>query len=302
MSSQNSGYSSSSDMVVIDDSSENDYDAALDRILAKFEDGAKNEPYYLLEAAFPVECFNGKVGRSPVRHFSPAIILCQPNMNAINSNKDKEEIVSRRRRYLRIIRDYRASKRKIYYLDETWINAGHTVSKIWHDTTVKSPRQAFIEGLSTGLRAPSGKGQRLIVAHIGSDTRFLQNSALVFVSKKTGDYHEDMDAACFEKWFENVLQNIEPNAVVVLDNASYHSRLVQRIPTMSDRKAVLQNWLREKSIPYGEDMVKMELKTIIRQHRGTYRQHVIDTMARLHGITVLRLPSYHFELNPFGHK
>ncbi|XP_072392426.1 uncharacterized protein [Diabrotica undecimpunctata] len=126
----------------------------------------------------------------------------------------------------------------------------------------------------------------------------LQNSALVFVSKKTGDYHEDMDAACFEKWFENVLQHIEPNSVVVLDNASYHSRLVERIPTMSDRKAVLQNWLREKSIQYGEDMVRMELMTIIRQYRGTYRQHVIDTMARLHGITVLRLPPYHSELNP----
>ncbi|XP_072400789.1 uncharacterized protein [Diabrotica undecimpunctata] len=147
------------------------------------------------------------------------------------------------------------------------------------------------------LRAPSGKGQRLIVAHIGSDTGFLQNSALVFVSKKTGDYHEDMNAACFEKWFENVLQHIEPNSVVVLDNASYHSRLVARIPTMSDKKAVLQNWLREKSIPYG-DIVKMELMTIIRQHRGTYRQHVIDKMARVHGITVLRLPPYHCELNP----
>ncbi|XP_072392227.1 uncharacterized protein [Diabrotica undecimpunctata] len=211
---------------------------------------------------------------------------------------DKEEIVAWRRIYLRSIRDYRLSKRKIYYLDETWINAGHTVSKIWHDTTVTTPRQAFIEGLSTGLRAPSGKGQRLIVAHIGSDTGFLQNSALIFVSKKTGDYHEDMDATCFERWFENVLQRIEPNSVVVLDNASYHSRLVERIPNMSDRKAVLQNWLKEKSIPYGEDMVKMELMNIIRQHRSTYRQYAVDTMARLHGITVLRLPPYHCELNP----
>ncbi|XP_072401042.1 uncharacterized protein [Diabrotica undecimpunctata] len=107
-----------------------------------------------------------------------------------------------------------------------------------------------------------------------------------------------MDATCFERWFENVLQRIEPNSVVVLDNASYHSRLVERIPNMSDSKAVLQNWLKEKSIPYGEDMVKMELMNIIRQHRSTYRQYAVDTMARLHGITVLRLPPYHCELNP----
>ncbi|XP_050497356.1 uncharacterized protein LOC126878591 [Diabrotica virgifera virgifera] len=175
---------------------------------------------------------------------------------------------------------------------------GHTVSKIWHDTSIRTPRQAFIEGLSTGLRAPPGKVQRLIAAHIGSDTGFLENSALVFISKKTGDYHEDMDAVCFERWFENVLQHLEPNSVVVLDNASYHSRLVERIPTMSDKKAVLQHWLREESIPYGEDMVKGELIGIIRQHRGKYRQYAVDTMSRLHGITILRLPPYHCELNP----
>ncbi|KAL4705355.1 hypothetical protein ACJJTC_006841 [Scirpophaga incertulas] len=35
--------------------------------------------------------------------------------------------------------------RPIYYLDETWVNAGHTVGKVWEDTTVKSRKQAFLE-------------------------------------------------------------------------------------------------------------------------------------------------------------
>ncbi|CAH2012435.1 unnamed protein product, partial [Acanthoscelides obtectus] len=81
------------------------------------------------------------------------------------------------------------------YLDETWVNAGHTVKKTWIDKNVVSNRQASIEGLSTGLRGPSGKGQRLIVTHIGSDSGFLEE----------GDYHDEMNASCFESWFQGVL-------------------------------------------------------------------------------------------------
>lgn len=53
---------------------------------------------------------------------------------------DKEEIVLWRRTYLKDIKRYRNENRQIYYLDETWINAGHTKSKIWVDKTVTSSR------------------------------------------------------------------------------------------------------------------------------------------------------------------
>ncbi|KAJ8909291.1 hypothetical protein NQ315_011250 [Exocentrus adspersus] len=49
--------------------------------------------------------------------------------------------------------------RPIYYLDETWLNEGHTKEKVWVDNNIKSKREAFIEGLSTGLKNPSGKGK-----------------------------------------------------------------------------------------------------------------------------------------------
>lgn len=70
---------------------------------------------------------------------------------------EKPEIVLWRREYLRKIRTYRRENRKIYYLDETWVNAGHTKSKIWVDESITSSRQAFLDGLSTGLKNPSGK-------------------------------------------------------------------------------------------------------------------------------------------------
>lgn len=43
---------------------------------------------------------------------------------------------------------YRNEKRKIYYLDKTWGNLGHT-TKARVDETVASPRTAFRDGLST---------------------------------------------------------------------------------------------------------------------------------------------------------
>ncbi|XP_031338164.1 uncharacterized protein LOC116167067 [Photinus pyralis] len=106
--------------------------------------------------------------------------------------KENDEIFTWRRRFLREIRKYREEGRKLYFLDETWVNAGHTVSKVWKGTTILTPRQAFINGLSTGLKDPSGKGNRLIVLHIGSEDGFVEEGLLCFESKKTGDYHEEM--------------------------------------------------------------------------------------------------------------
>ena len=99
---------------------------------------------------------------------------------------DGPEIVSWRRQYLRKIKQHREENRRIYYLDKTWINEGHTVSKVWQDKNVQSNRQAVLEGWSTGIKAPSGKGRRLIITHIGSSEGFLKERLLLFESKKNG--------------------------------------------------------------------------------------------------------------------
>jgi hypothetical protein len=69
---------------------------------------------------------------------------------------EKDEIVIWRNKYLEDIRKYRAEGRTIYYLDETWVNAGDVPSKIWVDKTVQSGRDTFIKGLTTGASNPSG--------------------------------------------------------------------------------------------------------------------------------------------------
>lgn len=212
---------------------------------------------------------------------------------------EKEEIIQWRRNYLRTIKKYREEKRKIYYTDETWLNEGHTCSKVWKDTTILTKRQAYREGWSTGLINPSGKGKRLIITHIGSDTGFLDGGLLTFISKSgKSDYHDEMNAAVYEEWFKSVLQKILPGSVIVIDNAPYHSRKKEKLPSTAWRKDSIRDWLRSKNIPFEDSLLKTELLQIVKQHKSNYNKYVIDELAYEKGIIVLRLPPYHCELNP----
>ncbi|XP_050308279.1 uncharacterized protein LOC126744770 [Anthonomus grandis grandis] len=143
-----------------------------------------------------------------------------------------------------------------------------------------------------------GKGQRLIICHIGSKDGFVPGGLWVFQSKKTGDYHEEMDGPSFEKWFEGVLPKLEENAVVVLDNAPYHSRKLEKVPTTATKKGEIQEWLRSKNLSYEEAMIKAQLLKIVNENKSQFNLHIIDEMAKASGRTVLRLPAYHCKLNP----
>lgn len=211
--------------------------------------------------------------------------------------KEKHEIIIWRRRFIREVRKHREEGRKLYFLDETWVNAGHTVNKVWKDMSVITPRQAFIEGLTTGLKDPSGKGGRLIILHIGSEDGFLENGLLCFESKKTGNYHEEMNAEVFEKWFAKILPHLDEHAVVVMDNASYHSRKTEKIPNNATKKADIQVWLTNNLITYEADMLKCELLDLVKRAAITPK-YVVDEMAEQQNRTILRLPPYHCELNP----
>ncbi|XP_040077703.1 uncharacterized protein LOC120849529 [Ixodes scapularis] len=155
---------------------------------------------------------------------------------------ERTDLVLWRATYLRAIRKHRLHDKTIYYLDETWVNAGHTRSKVWKDTTVKTPRDAFNKGLTVGLKNPSGKGERLIVVHAGSSEGFVDGAAEVFRAKTgSGDYHEEMDGARFEECFtEKLLPNLKPNSVIFMDNASYHAVRLHTLPSSRTRKEAIQ--------------------------------------------------------------
>ncbi|XP_025200923.1 uncharacterized protein LOC112598617 [Melanaphis sacchari] len=98
---------------------------------------------------------------------------------------ERGEIILWRKKYLRDIKKYRERGPPIYFLDETWVNAGGVSYRVWCDKTVQSLHDARSQSLSTGPVYPFGKGKRLIVVHIESEDGFVPSGLLCFESKKT---------------------------------------------------------------------------------------------------------------------
>lgn len=211
---------------------------------------------------------------------------------------EREDIILWRRKYLRKIKEHRNANKPIYFLDETWVNAGHVKSKAWLDTTIKDKRHANRDGLSTGPKVPTGKGKRLIVLHIGSDKGFVDGGSLVFESKSTKDYHEEMDGDKFFEWFKNIIPKLEPGSVVVMDNAPYHSVKLEKIPVKGWNKQKIIDWLQSKGVSMDNSYLKKELLEKAAEIAPQYDRYLIDETAKSNGIEILRLPPYHCKLNP----
>ncbi|XP_054713787.1 uncharacterized protein LOC129223211 [Uloborus diversus] len=108
-----------------------------------------------------------------------------------------------------------------------------------------------------------------------------------------------MNGDYYEQWFKNkLLPNLDPNSIIVIDNASYHSVFVENIPNTSTKKDDIRRWLTSKNIAWNSDMLKAELLNLVQNVRSKYEEYRVDRIATLHGHTVLRLPPYHCELNP----
>ncbi|XP_066949357.1 uncharacterized protein [Macrobrachium rosenbergii] len=82
-----------------------------------------------------------------------------------------------------------------------------------------------------------------------------------------------------------------------MDNASYHSVIIDKAPTISDRKQVIKEWLISK----GEnptDVRKRELEMVKLHSSRTGKDYVIVKLDREHGHRIVRLPPYHCQYNP----
>ena len=117
--------------------------------------------------------------------------------------KEKDEIVAFRRRYLRRMRYNRDNNgnsiQHEIYLDESYVNKNHSNDFIW-----------YADEDGPWVQKPTGKGERLIIINAISCAGWVRGAKLVFQAKrKTGDYHGQMHAELFQKWFaEKLLPNI----------------------------------------------------------------------------------------------
>jgi transposase len=202
---------------------------------------------------------------------------------------ESDRIRKLRYEYLAMIKKFRNEGRFICYLDETWYDTHDTIKKGWIEDKNKCQ-----------LNVPHYRGKRIIILHAGSENGWIGQVLLSAknIKKCSLDYHEDMSSNLFEEWFKNKLLPVLPEkSVIVMDNASYHSRQIIKVPTSSSSKNEIKLFLEENDLFYEETYSKQELLEVLRTKKFE-KQYYVDHMAMVHGHSVLRLPPYHCILNP----
>lgn len=209
--------------------------------------------------------------------------------------KEKDYIIAARQRYLRKMRKNRLSQtdgttiRPEVYLDESYVNKNHSNDFTWYSTE-DGP---FIQ-------KPTGNGERLVLVNAITKDGWVPGAKLVFKSsRKTGDYHGQMNWDLFSKWFsEKLIPNIPANSLIVMDNAPYHSILSENsAPTSGCSKARIQHWLELNGVASSADCLKAELVEILIK-MAPASTFAIDELAQKYGHEVVRTPPYHPELQP----
>jgi transposase len=209
--------------------------------------------------------------------------------------KEKDYVVVARHRYLRRMRNNRLPGKEMgtirpeVYLDESYVNKNHSNDYIWYSSE---------DG--PWIQKPTGKGERLILINAITQNGWVPNAKLLFKSsRKTGDYHGQVNWELFKKWFvEKLIPNIPANSFIIMDNAPYHNVLSDTSsPIASSSKAVIKEWLETNGIPCKEDCLKVELVEVLKKI-APVPTYEIDEIAKKYGHEIVRTPPYHPELQP----
>lgn len=209
--------------------------------------------------------------------------------------KEKDHVIVARQRYLRKKRANRLSStqaetiRAEVYLDESYVNKNHSNDFIWY-SSADGP----------WVQKPTGKGERLIIINAITKSGWVPSAKLVFKStRKTGDYHGQMNWNLFSKWFsEMLLPNIPESSLIIMDNVSYHNILSEHSPpTASCSKDKIFRWFDQQNILYEKDFLKPELVDILNR-QAPEPIYILDEIAREQYHEVIRTPPYHPELQP----
>jgi len=209
--------------------------------------------------------------------------------------KEKDHVVAARRRYLRNNRFHRISNLDIdtyrpeVYLDESYVNQNHSNDFIWY----------YGED-GPWIQKPTGKGERIIIINAITSSGWVPGAKLVFKStRKTGDYHGQMNWDLFKKWLtEMLLPNIPEQSLIIMDNAPYHKILSERSPpTPQSSKKKIKEWLEKNQVDCRDDCLKSELVEILTK-MASEPIYAVDEIAASCGHKVLRTPPYHPERQP----
>ncbi len=209
-----------------------------------------------LRGGLPQECEQGALSVKTLWRTLKRMGFVHGASKRRSTLKERDAVIIARREYLRRKRGNRrpdgGTSRPEVSLDETSLNVNHSKNNPWYFAT---------EG--PWVNKPSGKGPRLIIVHAMTKDGWVPNAQLVFQAKQhTGDYHGQRNSEHVSTWCtEQLLPNIPPRSLMIMDNAPYHNALAQEaFPTPQTGTALLQQWLQtHHPTEYRDDMLTPEL-------------------------------------------
>ncbi|XP_028132054.2 uncharacterized protein LOC114327584 [Diabrotica virgifera virgifera] len=196
---------------------------------------------------------------------------------------EQSHIAVKRAEFLRLYQNYKdEGLYKFVFIDETWIFQNGSICRSWQDDNKRS------------VRSIKTDGKRYIILHAGNENGFIEGAEAKFSSKSTLlDYHGEMNQENFLLWFENQLPKSwsEPS-LIIMDNAPYHSMLLEKAPNTSSTKSDIKVWLTNKNLPFNDTMLRNKLLQIVAQNKPPPK-YIVDDLAEQYGHKILRLPPYH---------
>ncbi|KAF9824565.1 hypothetical protein SFRURICE_004022 [Spodoptera frugiperda] len=189
---------------------------------------------------------------------------------------EKHKVRFQRLNFLTKIAEYRSQGRPIVFASEVYL-----------DTSISS--------------SPSTRGNGLIIVHAGGSDGFVPNALAMFeTNDPVGARPHYLSSEDFIKWIENdLMPNLKPKSVVVIDNVYYQNILENPAPGPHASKQEMLDWLDFRNIVHSSSMLKPQLYQLILDHKKIFKEFKIDCILRKNNHSVLRLPQYHPELNPF---
>jgi hypothetical protein len=124
------------------------------------------------------------------------------------------------------------------------------------------------------------------MVHADNEAGFV--SLLLFSSgPKSGDYHDDMNWSNFEKWVTTqLIPNLPPKSVLVVDNASYHNTKELRDPTMGTKKGDMIKW-----VSVDERLLKPEIYNIVKRHEEASPVYKLNILLNQYGPSLHTIPN-----------
>ena len=198
---------------------------------------------------------------------------------------EKPYVRQQRHTFLHDIRSWRKAGYQAVYIDESFLHHHHGNQFSW-----------FCEG--DFLQRPTGKGRRWCFIHALREQGLVSGAFRIFEAKKSrGDYHGMFNAESFLDWWRHqLLPNLPPRCVIVVDQASYHLVPEEQVMPSTMRKAELQQWLSSRNLAWEPDWLRPRLQQELEEHID--KTPLITKLAAAQGHRVLVLPVHHPELNP----